>query len=186
MKVIPTELGGVLIIEPNVYEDERGFFLETYHASRYAEAGLPQRFVQDNHSRSVSGTLRGLHYQLKHPQGKLVRCVRGAIYDVAVDIRRSSPTFGKWVGAELSETNKRQLYVPPGFAHGYCVPAVLSEIEYKCTDYYHPDDEHGVIWNDAVIGIIWPISAPLLSARDAAHPGLTAATEYLPLHEAHG
>jgi len=184
VKVIPTELGGVLIIEPTVFGDERGFFLETYHATRYAEAGLPQRFVQDNHSRSVPGTLRGLHYQLKHPQGKLVRCVRGAVYDVAVDIRRGSPTFGKWVGTELSEQNQRQFYIPPGFAHGYCVPAVLSEIEYKCTDYYHPEDERGVIWNDSAIGIVWPVSAPLLSARDAAHPGLATAAGQLPLYEA--
>ena len=184
MRILPTELAGVLIIEPRVFDDERGFFLETYNAARYAEAGLPHQFVQDNHSRSVPGTLRGLHYQLKHPQGKLVRCVRGAVYDVAVDIRRGSPTFGKWVGAELSEQNKCQLYVPPGFAHGYCVPAVLSEIEYKCTEYYHPEDDRGVIWNDTVIGIAWPVSAPLLSPRDAALPALLAAEEQLPLYEA--
>ncbi len=182
MKVIPTALPGVLIIEPEVLGDERGFFLETYHQRRYAEAGLPKGFVQDNHSRSVPGTLRGLHYQLRYPQGKLVRCIRGTIYDVAVDIRRGSPTFGKWIGVELSEENQRQLYVPPGFAHGYCVPAVLSEMEYKCTEYYHPEDEHGVIWNDPAIEIAWPITTPILSARDSAHPTLSTSAS-LPSYE---
>ena len=172
MNIIPTDLPGVLIVEPQVHGDQRGFFLETYHQQRYAAAGLPDRFVQDNHSRSAPGTLRGLHYQLRYPQGKLVRCVRGAIYDVAVDIRRGSPTFGKWVGVELSEENQRQLYIPPGFAHGFCVPAVQSEMEYKCTEYYHPGDEYGVIWNDPALGIAWPVTTPLLSARDATLPRL--------------
>jgi len=180
VRVTPTDLPGVLIIEPRVFEDGRGWFFESYHATRYAEAGLPERFVQDNHSRSQAGTLRGLHYQLKHPQGKLVRCVRGAIFDVAVDVRRGSPTFCKWVGVELSQANKRQLYVPPGFAHGFCVPAVESEVEYKCTDFYHPGDEGGIIWNDPTIGITWPIRDPILSSKDAAYAPLSADREDLP------
>jgi len=180
VNVIPTELPGVLIVEPIVFADERGFFLETYRQERYAAAGIPERFVQDNHSRSLPRTLRGLHYQLTHPQGKLVRCVRGAVFDVAVDIRRGSPTFGRWVGIELSEDNKRQVYIPPGFAHGYCAPVVLSEIEYKCTDYYHPEDDRGVRWNDPTLGIVWPIAAPRLSARDAAQPPLAPDSLALP------
>ncbi len=184
MKVIPTELPGVLIVEPQVFGDERGFFLETYHQQRYAEAGLPERFVQDNHSRSMPGTLRGLHYQLNHPQGKLVRCVRGAIFDVAVDIRRGSPTFGKWVGVELSEENKRQCYIPPGFAHGFCVPRTLSEVEYKCTALYDPADERGVLWNDPGIGIAWPVTAPLLSPRDGGFAPLSTNRDDLPRYDA--
>jgi dTDP-4-dehydrorhamnose 3,5-epimerase len=184
VKVIPTDLPGVLVIEPTVHGDRRGFFLETYHQQRYAEAGLPERFVQDNHSRSVPGTLRGLHYQLNHPQGKLVHCVRGGIYDVAVDIRRGSPTFGKWVGVELSEENQRQLYVPPGFAHGFCVPSEVSDVEYKCTGFYDPPDERGVLWSDAAIGIVWPVREPVLSARDAAFPPLSAEREDLPRYRA--
>ncbi len=180
MKVIPTSLPGVLIIEPQVYQDGRGFFLESYHQQRYAHAGLPERFVQDNHSRSAPGTLRGLHYQLAHPQGKLVRCVVGAVFEVAVDIRRGSPTFGQWVGLELSAKNQRQVYVPSGFAHGFCVPRVMSEVEYKCTDFYHPEDEYGIIWNDPTIGIDWPIRRPILSARDTAFGQLTADREDLP------
>jgi dTDP-4-dehydrorhamnose 3,5-epimerase len=180
MKVIPTELPGVLIIEPKVFGDPRGFFLETYHQRRYAEAGLPERFVQDNHARSVPGTLRGLHYQLRHPQGKLVRCVRGWVFDVAVDIRRGSPSFGRWVGIELSETNHRQLYIPPGFAHGYCVPEVPSEVEYKCTEFYHPEDECGVLWNDPAIRIAWPVQEPLLSPKDASFGPLSPDREDLP------
>ncbi|HLB35016.1 MAG TPA: dTDP-4-dehydrorhamnose 3,5-epimerase [Gemmatimonadales bacterium] len=180
MKVIGTALPGVVIIEPKVFGDDRGFFLETYHQQRYAAAGIPEQFVQDNHSRSVPGTLRGLHYQRERPQGKLVRCVRGAIFDVAVDIRRGSPTFGKWVGVELSEDNKRQLYIPHGFAHGFCVPAVVSEMEYKCTDFYHPEDESGVIWNDPAIGIAWPIRNPVLSQKDAGFPPLTPERRDLP------
>jgi len=181
VKVIPTELPGVLIVEPRVFGDERGFFLETYHQHRYAEAGLPERFVQDNHSSSVPGTLRGLHYQLAYPQGKLVRCVRGAIFDVAVDIRRGSPTFGQWVGVELSEENKRQFYVPPGFAHGFCVPAVTSEVEYKCTDVYRPDDERGIIWNDPGLAIAWPVTNPRVSEKDASYPRLDPKSADLPV-----
>jgi dTDP-4-dehydrorhamnose 3,5-epimerase len=173
MKVIATELPGVLVIEPEIFTDERGFFLETYHERRYAKVGLPHRFVQDNHSRSAPGTLRGLHYQRLHPQGKLVRCVRGTIFDVAVDIRRGSPTFARWVGVELSEENKRQVYIPPGFAHGFCVPATVSEVEYKCTELYHPGDELGIRWDDPTLGIRWPVAQPLLSPKDAAYPLLT-------------
>jgi dTDP-4-dehydrorhamnose 3,5-epimerase len=184
MNVIPTDLEGVLIIEPRVFGDQRGFFLESYHARRYAAAGLPQHFVQDNHSSSVPGTLRGLHYQLQHPQGKLVRVIRGAVFDVAVDIRRGSPTFGRWVGVELSAENKRQLYVPPGFAHGFCVPSVESEFEYKCTDYYASDDERGIIWSDPTIGIAWPLDEPILSAKDASYGPLDPAGRDLPVYTA--
>lgn len=180
MQVIATSLPGVLIVEPHVFQDDRGWFFESYHASRYAEAGLPERFVQDNHSRSAPRTLRGLHYQLKHPQGKLVRCVRGAIFDVAVDIRKGSPAFGKWVGVELSQENKRQLYLPPGFAHGFCVSEVVSEVEYKCTEFYHPEDESGIIWNDPTIGIGWPVPNPILSDKDARYAPLAPERPDLP------
>lgn len=183
MKVIPTALPGVVIVEPQVFGDQRGFFLETYHQHRYAAAGLPQRFVQDNHSRSAPGTVRGLHYQLTHPQGKLVRCVRGEVFDVAADIRRGSPTFGRWVAVELSEENKRQLYIPPGFAHGFCVPSLTSEVEYKCTDFYHSADERGIIWNDPVLAIAWPITNPTLSEKDARYLGLTPNRSDLPKYQ---
>ena len=171
MKIVATALDGVLILEPRVFEDARGFFFESYHAERYANAGLPERFVQDNHSCSVPGTLRGLHYQLRRPQGKLVRVLRGAVFDVAVDIRRGSPTFGRWVGIELSTANKRQLFIPAGFAHGFCVMSEESEVEYKCTDYYDRADEIGARWDSA--GIEWPIDDPLLSPKDAALPTLS-------------
>jgi dTDP-4-dehydrorhamnose 3,5-epimerase len=180
MNVVDTDLPGVKIIEPTTHGDHRGFFLETWHRARYAEAGLPETFVQDNHSRSAPRTLRGLHYQLKRPQGKLVRCIRGTIFDVAVDIRRNSPTLGKWVGVELTEDNKRQIWIPAGFAHGFCVPTVISEVEYKCTDYYAPDDEHGVIWNDSDLAIDWPVIDPLLSPKDAALTQLCCDRDDLP------
>ncbi|MHC4092272.1 MAG: dTDP-4-dehydrorhamnose 3,5-epimerase, partial [Planctomycetota bacterium] len=166
MNVLATELDGVVIVEPTVFSDSRGFFFESYQAERYAEAGLPPRFVQDNHSCSKPGTIRGLHYQRSRPQGKLVRVVRGAIFDVAIDIRRGSPTFGRWVGVELSAENKWQLYIPPGFAHGFCVPRETSDVEYKCTDYYDPDDQRGVLWNDPRIGIRWPVDVPTISEKD--------------------
>lgn len=168
-----------------MFEDARGFFFESYHAERYAAAGLP-RFVQDNHARSLPGTLRGLHYQLHHAQGKLVRVLRGSIFDVAVDIRRGSPTFGRWVGATLSADNKRQLYVPAGYAHGYCVPDETSEVEYKCTDFYAPDDEHGVAWNDPTIAITWPVQDPLLSERDRAYRPLSVDRTDLPEYAERG
>lgn len=156
MNVIATELPGVLILEPRVFGDHRGFFLETYHRARYQQAGVAETFVQDNHSRSRRGVLRGLHYQLVQPQGKLVAVTRGTVFDVAVDIRRGSPTFGRWVGVTLDDDNHRQFYVPPGFAHGFCVLSDEADFVYKCTDYYHPDSEHGIAWNDPAIGIAWP------------------------------
>lgn len=170
MKFIQTGLPGVLLIEPDVFRDARGFFLETFHARKYREGGIPYDFVQDNHSRSQRGTLRGLHAQLRRPQGKLVRAVKGEIFDVAVDIRKGSPTFGKWVGATLSEENFRQLFIPPGFAHGFCVLSEIAEVEYKCTDFYDKADEIGVLWSSA--GIDWPVKEPLLSPKDAALPRL--------------
>ncbi len=166
MKVLETALPGVLIIEPKVHGDPRGFFLESYHAQRYAEAGLPDTFVQDNHSRSGRGVLRGLHYQLRNPQGKLVRVTQGEVFDVAVDIRAGSPHFGKWVGVNLSGENHRQFYVPPGFAHGFCVVSETADFLYKCTSYYDPASEHGVRWNDPAIGIQWPDLEYRLSEKD--------------------
>ena len=186
MNVVPTDLEGVLIIEPRVFGDPRGFFFESYHADRYAAAGLPARFVQDNHSCSAPGTLRGLHYQLRRPQGKLVRVLRGAIFDVAVDIRRGSPAFGRWVGVALSADTKRQLYVPPGYAHGFCVPDQASEVEYKCTDFYVPEDEHGIVWNDPTVAIAWPVTNPLLSERDRAYQPLSPDRADLPDYRGHG
>lgn len=172
MRVETTKLPGVLIIEPRVFRDDRGFFLETFHAARYAAHGLTLPFVQDNHSRSVRRTLRGLHFQRAKPQGKLVRAVEGTIFDVAADVDPRSPTYGQWVGAELSADNFRQIYVPPGYAHGFCVVSDVAQVEYKCTDVYDPADEGGVMWNDPVLGVAWPITAPILSARDQDHPPL--------------
>ena len=172
MKVIETAIDGVKIIEPRVFGDERGFFLETFQARRYAEeAGIDLPFVQDNHSRSAKGVLRGLHFQKTKPQGKLVRVVRGGVFDVAVDIRRDSPTFGRWEAVILSEENKRQFWVPPGLAHGFVVLSETADFEYKCTDYYDPSDEACLIWNDPTVGIEWPLAEPQLSAKDAQ--GLT-------------
>lgn len=169
MNVIDTEIPEVKIIEPKVFGDERGFFLETFQAKRYRdEAGINLEFVQDNYSRSSKGVLRGLHFQKKNPQGKLVRVVRGEVYDVAVDIRRQSPTFGRWVGTVLSEQNKRQFWVPPGFAHGFLVLSDCADFEYKCTDYYDPSDEGCLLWNDVSLAIDWPIDTPLLSNKDQA------------------
>ena len=172
MQIVPTSLPGVLLIDPRVFQDARGFFLETYHARRYAEAGLDVTFVQDNHSRSRRNTLRGLHFQQARPQGKLVRVIEGAIWDVAVDIRPESPTFGRYVGAELSADNFRQIYVPPGFAHGFCVTSDVAQVEYKCTEYYDPADERGIAWNDPTLAIPWPVTSPVLSERDTHNPTL--------------
>lgn len=180
MRFEPTAIEGVLLVEPDVFRDPRGFFMEAYHARKYAEGGIPVEFVQDNHSLSVGGTLRGLHAQEKHPQGKLVRAIEGVVFDVAVDIRRGSPTFGKWVGYELSSENHRQLYTPPGLAHGFCVLSERAQVEYKCTDFYDPDDEFGIIWNDPEIAIDWPIESPVLSGKDAALPRLSEVLERLP------
>ena len=172
MNVIPTDLADVLIIEPDVFEDARGFFMETFRRSRYAEAGIPAEFVQDNVSFSVKGTLRGLHYQHPHPQAKLVQVLRGAIFDVAVDIRRGSPTFGRWTGVRLSHDNKRQLFIPEGFAHGFCVLSDTALFMYKCGDYYAPEAEGGVRWNDPDLDIGWPGEAPILSNKDLCYPML--------------
>src|SRR5205085_11582952 len=169
MKVTRTEIPDVLSLEPKVFGDSRGFFLESYNEKVFREAtGVQLSFVQDNHSRSAKGVLRGLHYQLKQPQGKLVRVVRGAVFDVAVDVRRSSPTFGKWVGTELSEENQRQFWVPPGFAHGFMVLSDSADFLYKATDYYAPEHERCVAWNDPVLSIRWPEIgvSPQLSAKD--------------------
>ncbi len=172
MKVIETALPDVLIIEPKVFGDARGFFIETFQVERYREIGITQPFVQDNHSRSPHGVLRGLHYQKTRPQGKLVRVSRGAVYDVAVDVDPKSPTFGRYVGVELSDDNHRQIWIPPGYAHGFCVLSALADFEYKCTDLYFPEDEGGVIWNDPDVAIPWPISAPRLSDKDTRNPTL--------------
>jgi len=180
MEFKATGLPGVILIEPRVFRDPRGFFLETYHAEKYRAGGITARFVQDNHSRSVRGTLRGLHAQLRHPQGKLVRAIEGTIWDVAVDIRRGSPHFGRWTAAELSADNFRQLYVPPGFAHGFCVLSETAQMEYKCSDFYDPESEISVRWNDPALGIPWPVSEPLLSAKDQAALPLAEYGERLP------
>jgi dTDP-4-dehydrorhamnose 3,5-epimerase len=169
MNVVQTKLHDCVIIEPKVFGDVRGFFLETFQAERYAElAGITLPFVQDNHSRSSKAVLRGLHYQKTKPQGKLVRVVRGEVYDVAVDIRQDSPTIGQWEGVILSEVNKRQFWVPPGFAHGFLVLSETADFEYKCTDYYDPSDEGSVLWNDPDLDIPWPIATPILSNKDAS------------------
>jgi len=168
MNVIPTAIPDVLIIEPKVFGDARGFFFESYNESAFAQAtGLKVNFVQDNHSRSAKNVLRGLHYQVRQPQGKLVRVVRGSVYDVTVDLRKSSPTFGRWVGVVLSEDNQRQLWVPPGFAHGFLVTSELADVLYKTTDYYAPEYERCIAWNDPTIGVQWPLAGtPLLSVKD--------------------
>lgn len=174
MKVIPTHLDGVVIIEPEVFGDERGFFLETFQQQRYVDAGIEHPFVQDNHSRSGRGVLRGLHAQRDKPQGKLVRVARGAVFDVAVDINPHSTTFAQWVGVELSDSNHRQLWVPPGYAHGFVVLSEVADFEYKCTDFYDASDEIGVRWDDPDIGIDWPIKTPRLSEKDSQLPLLEA------------
>ena len=184
MRFIETALPGVILIEPDVYRDPRGFFLESYHQGKYSEAGIPGPFVQDNHSHSGQGTLRGLHAQRKRPQGKLVRAVRGEMFDVAVDLRRGSPSFGKWVGFALSGENFHQLYIPPGFAHGFCVLSDRVDVEYKCTDFYNAADEITIAWNDPDLGIDWPLKNPTLSAKDGAAPRLAEVMDRLPLWEA--
>ncbi|MGC7846711.1 dTDP-4-dehydrorhamnose 3,5-epimerase [Desulforudis sp. 1088] len=167
------EIPDMLLVEPKVFSDSRGFFVETYTYKDFAGCGITNQFVQDNHSLSQGPVLRGLHYQ-KEPmaQAKLVRCIRGAIFDVAVDIRRGSPTYGKWVGVELSAENKRQLYIPRGFAHGFCVLTDIAEVLYKVDNYYSPEHDRGIIYNDSDIGITWPVTVPILSPKDARHPRL--------------
>ncbi len=179
MRFLSTELPGVVVIEPEVLRDERGFFFEAFHAARFAEHGLADRFVQDNHSRSVRGTVRGLHAQWRRPQGKLVRVLRGAIWDVAVDIRPSSPRFRRWVAVELSSENFRLLYVPPGYAHGFCVLSDVAEVEYKVTDYWDSEGELRILWNDPELGIPWPVSDPILSPKDRAALPLRELEHYL-------
>ncbi|MEZ5541392.1 MAG: dTDP-4-dehydrorhamnose 3,5-epimerase [Pseudomonadota bacterium] len=181
MKVTPTAHPEVLLVEPDVFRDARGFFLETFNATRYAAAGLPEHFVQDNHSHSVAGVLRGLHYQLEHPQGKLLRVASGSVFDVAVDIRRGSPRFGQWVGVELSAANQRQLYIPPGFAHGFCVLSERTDFLYKCTDFYTPGDEYGIAWDDPELAIAWPCTDVLLSDKDRHYPCLRESA-HLPVY----
>jgi dTDP-4-dehydrorhamnose 3,5-epimerase len=169
MKLTPTKLPQVLLLEPRVFGDSRGFFFESWNERDFAHAGIQARFVQDNHSRSAKGVLRGLHYQLHQPQGKLIRVIAGEIFDVAVDIRRSSPDFGKWEGVRLAAESHRMLWIPAGFAHGFCVVSDFAEVLYKATDYYAPEHERCLQWNDPEIGIAWPLEgAPVLSAKDAA------------------
>ena len=180
MRFSATELPEVIVVEPDVHRDARGFFLETYQAASYRAAGISLPFVQDNHSRSGAGTLRGLHLQLDPPQGKLIRVIVGAILDVAVDVRRGSPTFGRWVGVELSADNFRQCYIPPGFAHGFCVLSPVAEVEYKCTALYDRASEIGVAWNSPELSIAWPVTAPTLSERDARLKPLSEMLDTLP------
>jgi dTDP-4-dehydrorhamnose 3,5-epimerase len=179
-----TAIPGVIVFTPPVFKDSRGFFMELFHARRYGESGLRRPFVQDNLSRSCRGTLRGLHYQLHHPQSKLVSVLRGEIFDVAVDIRRGSPTFGRWVGEVLSDGNRRQLLVPEGFAHGFCVLSEEADVFYKCTDFYVPEDDRGVLWSDPATAIAWPVDQPIISERDRGHRPLSATPEdLLPRYE---
>ncbi|HMD37218.1 MAG TPA: dTDP-4-dehydrorhamnose 3,5-epimerase [Vicinamibacterales bacterium] len=180
MQVLPTRLPGVVVIEPDVHRDGRGFLVESFHAEHYRLHGIDGPFVQDNHSRSGGGTLRGLHLQRARPQAKLVRVVAGVIFDVAVDVRRGSPTFGRWVGVTLSAENFRQCYVPAGFAHGFCVVGDVAEVIYKCTDVYDAANQVGIAWNDPSLAIEWPIREPLLSKRDAANPILADVMDRLP------
>ena len=181
MKVIPTAIPDLLILEPKVFGDARGFFLESYNAKVFHDAtGLSPNFVQDNHSRSGKGVLRGLHYQIEQAQGKLVRVTRGAVFDVAVDLRQSSPTFGQWVGIELSEENNRQFWIPPGFAHGFLVTSDSADFLYKTTDYYAPQFERSLAWNDPTVGVAWPLEGitPLLSAKDLAGKALAECEKF--------
>ena len=166
MEFIQTKIPEVILIKPNVFEDHRGFFMESYHVEKFKLAGIDSIFVQDNHAKSVKDTLRGLHFQVNFPQAKLLRCLQGKVFDVAVDIRQDSPYFGKWVGKELSEENRYQLYIPEGFAHGYYVLSKSAEIAYKCSEIYHPQDEQGIRWDDPDIAINWPGDNPILSEKD--------------------
>lgn len=183
MKITPSKIPEVLIIEPDVHGDARGFFMETWHAQKYSDAGLDVNFVQDNQSRSKQGILRGLHYQLEQPQGKLVRVTSGSVFDVAVDIRKGSPSFGQWVGIELSSDNFKQLYVPPGFAHGFCVLSEYADFLYKCTDFYAPEYEHGIRWSDPDININWPGNDFLVSEKDEQMAMLKDMDNFLPIYE---
>jgi len=179
VRFVQTSLPGVLIIEPRVVRDERGFFLESYRSDEFAKHAVPP-FVQDNHSRSVGRTIRGLHLQLRRPQGKLIRVTEGEVFDVAADVRRGSPTFGQWVAVNLSAANFRECYIPPGFAHGFCVVSDAAQVEYKCTDFYDPAGELSIAWNDPTLGIRWPVDTPILSPRDSSNATLTAQMDLLP------
>jgi dTDP-4-dehydrorhamnose 3,5-epimerase len=186
VKVIPTDLPGVIMIEPQVFRDQRGFFLETYHQQKYRDAGIEFMFLQDNHSRSQGGTVRGLHVQVRRPQGKIIRVIEGEIYDVAVDIRRGSPHFAHWSGVWLSAENHRQVFVPPGFAHGFCVTSEAAQVVYKCTEFYDPSDEIAILWNDPELSIDWPseiIANPILSKKDLAAKQLSELMDVLPIYE---
>ena len=183
MKVRPTELPGVLVLEPRVFRDDRGFFYEAFNEAVFAEhagSGLPTRFVQDNHSRSTENVVRGLHFQLRRPQGKLVTCVRGRIFDVAVDVRVGSPTFGRWTSMTLDGDTPQYIWVPEGFAHGFCTLSAVADVLYKCTDGYAPDDDHGVLWSDASLGISWPVSDPIISSKDQRYSTLDSSRSDLP------
>lgn len=179
MEIIPTTIPEVIVFAPQVFTDSRGYFLETYQEQKYRAAGIPKPFVQDNQSFSIGKVLRGLHFQLQHPQGKLVRVTQGAVFDVAVDLRRQSPTFGQWHSEILSADNRRQMYIPENFAHGFCVLSDHAEFLYKCTDFYHPGDEVGLIWNDPEVGVHWPIGDPILSEKDAKLPTLAEVMDVL-------
>ena len=180
MNVLTTSLPGVLVIEPKIHRDERGFFIETYHEARYLASGISTRFIQDNQSASVQNTLSGLHAQVRRPQAKLVRCIEGEIFDVAVDIRKGSPTFGKWYGTLLNATSARQMYIPEGFVHGFAVLSDSVQVEYKCSEIYVPDDQLTVLWNDPAIGIEWPLKTPILSSKDKAAKPLSDLSDLLP------
>lgn len=182
MRFIPTEIPEVLIVEPEVHTDGRGLFLETYHAGKYRAGGIDHLFVQDNHSRSVERTVRGLHLQIRRPQAKLIRVIEGEILDIAVDVRRGSPTFGRFVGVRLSAENFRLCYVPRGFAHGFCVMTPVAQVEYKCSDVYDPEGEIGIAWNDPDLAIPWPVDSPVLSERDRRHPRLAEVADRLPAY----
>jgi dTDP-4-dehydrorhamnose 3,5-epimerase len=182
MRVVPAEIPEVLLIEPELYADPRGFFLETYHAGRYAEHGIAGPFLQDNHSRSIGGTVRGLHLQVTRPQAKLIRVLAGEIFDVAVDVRRGSPTFGRWVGVNLTAESFRQYYIPGGFAHGFSVLSPFAEVEYKCTDVYDPAGQLGIAWDDPALNIPWGVDTPVLSERDRTNPPLAALDDRLPIY----
>jgi dTDP-4-dehydrorhamnose 3,5-epimerase len=166
MTIVPSKIPEVLIIQPDVFKDERGFFFENYNYKKYADGGISVKFLQDNHSRSVKNTLRGLHYQINPGQDKLVRVIVGEVFDVAVDIRYGSPTYGEWVGIYLSAENKKQVFIPKGFAHGFCVTSQIAEFEYKCSEYYTPENERGILWNDEHLNIEWPVNHPILSKKD--------------------
>jgi dTDP-4-dehydrorhamnose 3,5-epimerase len=186
VKVITTDLPGVVVIEPQVFRDQRGFFFETYHQQKYREVGIETMFLQDNHSRSERGTVRGLHAQIQRPQGKIIWVIEGEIYDVAVDIRRGSPHFGHWLGVWLSSDNHRQVFIPPGFAHGFCVTSDAAQVVYKCTEFYDPSDEITILWNDPELSIDWPseiIANPILSQKDIVAKPLRELMDVLPIYE---